>query len=177
MTPLRFDDERTTLGPGLVVAVGARALAVAHFHRDPPSPSELEQGIDHVEDAIAAAGLTHQARGDLVTHEPLVLEALGLPVGAERVTRDEVEARFEGLARLALGRPARVEWKDGVLSREAAAALLILRELMHHLGYEAVRRDGRCGARLGDVSVFEILEDRDECLSMGGFRSAASSRV
>lgn len=143
MTPLRLDDTRTTLGSDLVVAVGARSLGGAFLHGDPPSPIGLERAIDHIEDAIAEADLAYRARGDLVTHEPLIIEALGFPRGETRVTRDEVEARFEGLARLALGRPVRPPWQDGVLSREAAAALLILRELMHHLGYEAVWLEGR----------------------------------
>lgn len=143
MTPLRLDDARTTLGSDLVVAVGARSLVGAFLHRDPPSPAELERAIDHIEDAVAEAGLAYQVRGDLVTHEPLIIEALGLPNRETRMTRDEVEARFEGLARLALGGPVRPLSQDGVFSREAAAALLILRELMHHLGYEAVWLEGR----------------------------------
>ncbi|MEZ5658025.1 MAG: hypothetical protein R3E83_05715 [Burkholderiaceae bacterium] len=43
---------------------------------------------------------------------------------------------FSQLASAALGRPSAI---DGLLSgREAAAALLIVRECMHHLGFETL---------------------------------------
>lgn len=64
---------------------------------------------------------------------------LGLAAdGMRRLARDDVEAMFQRLASASLGHPGALA---GHLSdRDAAAALLMLRECMHHLGYEGVRR-------------------------------------
>ncbi|MCC6622300.1 MAG: hypothetical protein IT385_13640 [Deltaproteobacteria bacterium] len=143
VTLIRFEDDRTTLGidgvPEVVVPVGARALASRLFRHDPPTAGELERAIDEVEDALESTGLRHGARGDLRIREPRLLELLGLQAGAARVTREEVEARFQTLAAIAQGRPVLREGTPP--SNETAAALLILRECTHHLGYAGVQRD------------------------------------
>lgn len=142
-TEIRIDDHRTMLSDGaapeVVVFVGARGLAERLFRHDPPMPYEIEQAIDRVEDALAATGLKHAVRGDLLTRDPQLHALLGLRTAGDRVTRDEVELRFQRLASASLGHPG---LRDGLPAGPAAAALLILRECMHHLGYEGVRREG-----------------------------------
>jgi hypothetical protein len=143
-TEIRMEDHRTTLSDGaapeVVVAVGARGLAEELFRHHPPMPYEIEQAIDRIEDALAATGLKQAVRGDLRTRDPQMLALLGLRTGGDRVTRDEVELRFQRLASASLGHPG---LRDGLPAGSAAAALLILRECMHHLGYEGVlRKDG-----------------------------------
>jgi hypothetical protein len=142
-TEIRTEDHRTTLAEGAapegVVAVGARGLAEELFRHDPPTPHEIEQAIDRVEDALAASGVKQAVRGDLLTRDPQLHALLGLHTGGDRVTRDEVELRFQRLASASLGHPG---LRDGLpADPAAAAALLILRECMHHLGYAGVRRE------------------------------------
>lgn len=144
-TQIRIEDHRTTLSRGMstevVIGVGARDLAEALFRHDPPTPHELEQAIDRVEDALAAIGLRHAVRGDLLMREPQPHAPLGSTAAEDRLTRDEVEARFQRMALASLGHPG---LRDGLPADSAdAAALLILRECMHHLGYEGVVRRGR----------------------------------
>ena len=141
-TEIRMEDYHTMLSDGaapeVVVPVGARGLAEELFRHDPPTPYEIEQAIDRVEDALAATGLKHAVRGDLLTRDPQLHTLLGLRAQGDRVTRDEVELGFQRLASVALGHPGLC---DGLPS-PAAAVLLILRECMHHLGYAGVRREG-----------------------------------
>ena len=141
-TEIRIDDHRTTLSdsgtPEVVVAVGARGLAEGLFRHDPPMPYEIERAIDRVEDALAATGLKQAVRGDLLTCEPQVHALLGLRAHGDRVTRDEVELRFQRMASASLGYRGS---GDGLTADPAPAALLILRECMQHLGYAGVQRE------------------------------------
>jgi hypothetical protein len=141
-TRIRIEGQCTTLArrmePEVVVAVGVRHVAEGLFRHDPPTALEIEQAIDRVEDALTASGLHHAARGDLLARQPELHVLLGLHVAGDRVTRDEVEARFQQFASASLGVPGLSQGLPA--DRAAAAVLLILRESMHHLGYDGVVR-------------------------------------
>jgi hypothetical protein len=143
-THIRFEDDRTLLHSSaqlpVVVPVGARSIARTVLRHDPPTPAELEQAIDRVEDALMATGLRQSARRQLVIRDAALMAPLGLRSLDEIATRDEVEMAFQRLASVALGQP--LPTGTAPLGREPAAILLILREFMHHLGYEGVRVDG-----------------------------------
>lgn len=100
----------------------------------------MEQAIDLVEDALAATGLRHLARGELLTDDPRVRPLLGLTADGARLEREDVEVLFQRLASTSLGLPSALAGLPS--GRESAAALLILRECMHHLGYAAIRSVG-----------------------------------
>jgi exopolyphosphatase/pppGpp-phosphohydrolase len=120
----------------VTLQVGPQGLADAVLRHDPPTPAELERAIDLVEDALA--GLHLKVAGDdrLVTADALLLALPGLGAHSGGLTRDEVEFLFQRLASRSLGTPiAAAELPPG---REIAAALLILRECMHHLGFDRV---------------------------------------
>ena len=143
-TCLRLDPQRTVLAddsaPEVVLAVGARGIADRFFRHDPPTPFEMEQAIDVVEDALTSSRLRHAERGELVTCDPLLqawLAAGSLQGDGARLERDEVEAIFQRMASASLGHPGALAGLP--TGRDAAAALLILRECMHHLGYGSVR--------------------------------------
>ena len=143
-TRLRLDTQRTTLtaesAPEVALAVGARDIAGRFFRHAPPTPFELERAIDAVEDALTSSRLQHAARGELVTNDPLLREwvTASSPQGdGVRLTRDEVEAMFQRLASASLGHPPALAGLP--TEGDAAAALLILRECMHHLGYGGIR--------------------------------------
>ena len=90
-----------------------------------------------VEDALMATRLRQGERGELVTAEPLLQALPGLDSTDPRLTREEVEALFQRLASASLGDPSALA--DMPIGGRTAAALLILRECMHHLGYGSVR--------------------------------------
>lgn len=141
ITRLRFGPQHTTLSlPGqadVVLDVSVDHLALTVFRHTPPTPAELEQAIDEVEDALTATRLTHAERGELLSSESLLRRLPGLQEPDARLTLHEVEALFQQLAAASLGQPlaAKELPNDG----HTSAALLVLRECMHHLGFSAVR--------------------------------------
>lgn len=141
-TLIRFEHDHTTLSwgkaPEVVLPVGAGDLAVELFHHAPPVSGEIERAIDAIEDALGATGLQQDVRGDLHIDSAPLSDLLGLHLNGERCTRDVVEARFQHLASLSLGYP--VTREDSISAPVLAAMLVILRECMHHLGFEAVMR-------------------------------------
>lgn len=138
---LGFSRTLTTLSSddGGVVTLGPSPAALAHacFGHDPPTAVELEHAIDVVEDALMAAKAARSLGAQLTTFEPTLRQLPGLEAVGATLSRDAVEALFQQLASIALGMP-----KTGgavIADREVAAALLITRECMHHLGFGAVR--------------------------------------
>jgi exopolyphosphatase/pppGpp-phosphohydrolase len=130
-TVLEFDD-----GLRVTLPIGSRGLVETVLRHDPPTPAEIERAIDLIEDALTGLRLAAGDRGDLVTVDALLLALPGLDVPGADLARDAVEALFQRLASRALGMPiAAAELPHG---RDIAAALLILRECMHHLGFSRV---------------------------------------
>jgi len=119
--------EEATLLAGTLLAVGFRRIAREHFKHQPPTALEIEGAIAAIEDEIARAKPPRGARP--VTRDAAVREialAAGVPPGASVVlAREAVEQAFER----SLRRPP---------DNERMAALLILRELVHHLDIESI---------------------------------------
>jgi exopolyphosphatase/pppGpp-phosphohydrolase len=116
--------------------VGARQLVEDVLRHESPTPGELERAIDLVEDALTDSRLAHANRGELVTADALLRRVPGLGVSGASLQRDAVESLFQRLASRSLGMHiSAVELPEG---RDFAAALLILRECMHHLGFDRI---------------------------------------
>jgi hypothetical protein len=132
VTTLEFEGSKR-----ITLPIGPRGLADAVLLHDPPTPAELERAIDVIEDALMASRLAQEDRGELVTADALLLALPGMGSPAsDGLTRDAVEALFQRLASRSLGTP--VAAAELPLDRDLAAALLILRECMHHLGFDRV---------------------------------------
>ena len=130
-TLLEFEDSRT-----VTLRVGPQGLADTVLQHDPPTPAELERAIDLVEDALTGLHIASAGSDRLVTADSLLLALPGLGPQGGSLARDAVELLFQRLASRALGTPVpAAELPHG---REIAAALLILRECMHHLGFDRV---------------------------------------
>jgi exopolyphosphatase/pppGpp-phosphohydrolase len=123
-------------GAAAMLPLGAKSLAEAFFRHDPPTEFELEQAIDAIEDALTATRLPHASRGTLVTADSWVRELVGLEAGSS-LTRDAVEGLFQRLVSASQGRTGALAGLPS--GGEGAATLLLLRECMHHLGFESVQ--------------------------------------
>ncbi|MFM5857064.1 hypothetical protein ACET6L_17960 [Aeromonas rivipollensis] len=110
------------------LALGLAALTPGPFRRDPPSALELEQAILVVEDVLMPLAARIPPHPVLHLHSPVPLAE---PLGSRVQSRDNIEKLFGQLVAMVEGDPLASAQlpKD----RRFAAALLILREWMHHL--------------------------------------------
>lgn len=122
----------------LALALGADRTAAAHFRRELPTALELEQAIAAVEEEVMPARSGIVPGSALFAADAALAEVArvaGLD-GAGTLSLEAVERAFDRLARVAQGSPAAHE---GIPASAAfAATLLILREFMHHLRFDAV---------------------------------------
>ena len=124
----------------LTLAIGSTKTADAFFRSDPPTPQELEAAIDTVEDEVMRARTLPADDATLVTADAALRDLAGVdatptPHG-KTWSLDAVEQMFQRLASASLGHPTALQGMPA--GREAAAVLLIVREFMHHLGYESI---------------------------------------
>jgi exopolyphosphatase/pppGpp-phosphohydrolase len=124
----------------LALLPGAHQLADESFRHEPPRPVELESAIDVVEDQLPAAVDVVPTESLLVLLGPLarqLAQVSGYAEGGDStVSIETVEGVFQRLASESLGNPAaRRELPAGNVF---VAGVLILREFMHHLGFESV---------------------------------------
>ena len=106
-----------------VLALGLDAMTPGPFRRDPPTPLELEQAILVAEELLTPLEL-EQA---IMVVEDVLAEALGSRVQS----RENIERLFGQLVAMVEGDP--LASAQLPRDRRFAAALLILREWMHHL--------------------------------------------
>lgn len=121
-------------GPAFTLAVGARRTAAAFFRHELPAPHELERAIDTVEEEVMRARTLAADGAELVATAAGLGEWAGF--AAPTMTLQTVENFFQRLASASLGQPGALAGLPA--GREAAATLLILREVMHHLGFGAI---------------------------------------
>lgn len=148
LTVLHIGAEHTAVATGqgheasavLVLDIGAHKTARQFFRRSPPTPLEMENAIATVEDEVIRA-VPLLAPGsallcsDVVVREIAVLAGLA-PSPSMAMPLDAMERVFERLAAVAEGRPV---VREGLpQDPDFAAALLILRECMHHLRFASL---------------------------------------
>lgn len=135
-TQLVLEPGRTVLRRGAAsheLRVGADVIART-FRSDPPAPRELEHAIDLLEEELGRVPRLLHGPGTIATADARLL---GWTSGAALLPREQVEALFERLSSAALGDPSALRGLP--TDRDAAAALLVVRETMHHLGYGELR--------------------------------------
>jgi exopolyphosphatase/pppGpp-phosphohydrolase len=117
------------------LAFGVRQLVREVLQHTPPTPGELELAIALIEDEVMKAHKLLPTNAALRTTNACLWDvALVINPDAQaglEVSIDAVEQVFDLLVALSMGRPASIAGIPG--DARFAAALLILRELMHHL--------------------------------------------
>jgi exopolyphosphatase/pppGpp-phosphohydrolase len=122
------------------IGVGSTETGRGAIRHDPPTPLELENAIAAIEDEVMPLAKRVPRSSALVAvggaiHD-VALAAGKSGNGEISLPLADVEQLFQQLAAVSQGRPAS---SSGLPSGIAfAATLLILREFMHHLGFEAV---------------------------------------
>ena len=138
---LRFSVfENSGAGEARSVSVGSVAPIRRILRHEPVTAPELEAAIAEVEDLIMPVIRTLPAGGVLEAEGRELSEvAETLPSsGMEQVPLEDVEHLFNRLANVAMGSPA---GSQGVpVTTSFALGLVVLREVMHHGGYQSVLR-------------------------------------
>ncbi|MCZ8093953.1 MAG: hypothetical protein O9331_10750 [Acidovorax sp.] len=139
----------------LVLPLGIEATAQRFFHAAIPSPLDLETAIAHVEDEVYLAHQQYQPWAEAVqavcgpvawwSADEALAELAGLagvPAAVDQVLAlDAMERLFQRLSYVAQGRPA---VSEGLPERASFfAALLLLRELMHHMPFHTLHVAGQ----------------------------------
>jgi hypothetical protein len=129
----------------LELAIGTRITAATHFRHTPPTAAELEEAIQTVEDALFPVRAMLASASTLVTADPGIAEIAdlaGIAQAPRRVlSREAVERLFGRMAMLAEGQPLA---HSGLPARsDFYASLLILREFLHHQGFDAITVDAQ----------------------------------
>lgn len=120
--------------------LGVDSLVRQSLRHAPPWPIELEHAIELTEEAVMplaaqfahSAGLVLQGLGASLIAQSL--ETIG--IAQTSLTLDEVEALFNRLVSVSQGRPAGQETLP--TDPRVVAAMLMLREFMHHLHFAQV---------------------------------------
>lgn len=148
ITVLCIGEEQTTVVCGtasqpsaiLQLSIGFDKTATAFFKHLPPTPDEMELAIMAVEDEVTRIRHDIPAGSALFAFDP-ALVAIAQISGAEeegagwRLPQDDMERTFKRLERVMLGSPA--SWEGIPLEKAFSARLLILREFMHHHGFDS----------------------------------------
>lgn len=114
---------------------GSYGAILARLRHEPATAGELEAAIETVEDALMPLVRSLPAGAALVASMPEIAKA----AGHGKLDIEAVEALFNRLADVASRIPAA---RLGIPpTREFAAALTLLRELMHHGGFASVILD------------------------------------
>lgn len=120
------------------IPLGAERTAREHFRTTPPTPLALENAIATVEDHVVPLR-AHLPRGaQLFTRDAGLREIATLSGAAagQPLTLEAMERCFDTLTVVASGAPA---GRLGLPADNAfAARLLILREFMHHMQFDAL---------------------------------------
>ena len=130
---------------GQVLAPGVARLRREYFHGRAPTALAMEDAIAAVEDDLAVVPRALHGIA-LAGSDPLlddIARAAGLAGSDIAISRDAVEHVFTRLSRVALGRPASSE---GLPEHPSfAPAVLLVREVMHHLEIERLHLDTHGG--------------------------------
>jgi hypothetical protein len=135
--------------PGITLPLSLAALLEAGLQRFPPTEAALEQAIASTEDALMPQIPALRAHPSIrldctyAVLEPLY-DLLALPAQPVQVLEiEQVERAFNQIAQVAAGMPARTV---GLQERpDFVAALLVVRELMHHVGWRQLRLGNPAG--------------------------------
>lgn len=121
--------------------IGTEKTARDFFNRFPPTPGEVENAINYVEDEVMPVHKLLSPDSCLYSTDERIREIFQY-AGFEKnqdeliLTRINMERVFSRLAAIITGLPASQDVLPA--STTFAATLLILREVMHHLGFTEI---------------------------------------
>lgn len=137
VTQLKSIEEQTV---ATTLELGDQLITDRFFNEFPPTSNEIDHAINFTEETLAPVQDLFEAETVLFSHDSLAMEIAQLAFNTSKegkqinVPAVELENVFYRLSEIVNGLPA----SQDVLpdSNQFAAYLLIIREVMHHLGFE-----------------------------------------
>jgi exopolyphosphatase/pppGpp-phosphohydrolase len=143
LTLLHIDALQTIIATGtdvLVLPIGTGKTAPEFFHHAPPTPEEVENAINVVEDEVTRAYQMICKGSILCTTDNSIREIVHLTSVPDKtemlLSREAMESLFTRLAALSMGRPTAKD--DLRVNASFSATILVLREVMFHLGFKFI---------------------------------------
>ena len=122
------------------MSLGNASLARQRLRHTPPTPLEIEHAIEHTEDVVMPLAAKVLGTVEFAVRgvgAALFLQAVGAaPNATLRWSLDEVEDLFNRIVMVSEGRPSAQEALP--TTPEFYAAMVILRESLHHLRFSGV---------------------------------------
>ena len=133
---LRTDgDELREIGR---LAISPTRIAEDVFRNEIPSEYEVEYAINSIEDELMKHRYLEGEGGTLVCNSEQMKGILTQDGQKEAYSRQDVENLFSRYAMQSMGRSPALDTLE--INRMDYAALLILREIMHHYNYDKYRK-------------------------------------
>lgn len=122
--------------PDISLPIGYAAISRQFFHRELPSPYEVEMAIATIEDHIQATPQLHHLAPEFNCADDYLRLILNLVGEDQAITQSQIEQVFNRVADVISGSPKRQgEFPDDI---NFISYLIIIRELSHHLNIEKV---------------------------------------
>jgi len=121
----------------IILPVGYQSLVESFFKRDIPSESETEYAINYIEDELMSNTELQNNHANLYSADKNIINIFRKNgIDTDSLSRRSIEDLFSQYARVVMGAPAsELQTK---ITREDFATVLVLREIMHHLDFEAL---------------------------------------
>ena len=150
ITTLHIVDNYTLIAQGTdnlkpeklwLLDIGTEKSAHKFFKHNPPTPGEVENAIAIVEDEVMPLHKLLDPTSILYSSDKRIHQIATQTISSEQknrviLSRSDMENIFNRLAAIISGRPASTDTLP--TDNSFAATLLILREVMHHLGFKEI---------------------------------------
>lgn len=121
----------------ITLEAGYQTIANRFFQQDIPTEAETEYAINYIEDELMSSKDLLNRNETLVSSDQHLAEVFHKNGFTQSTfSRREVENLFTQYAYVVMGRLSSV--KRSAITREDFATLLLLREITHHLDFEAI---------------------------------------
>ncbi|PRY94405.1 hypothetical protein [Marinilabilia salmonicolor] len=118
--------------------MGYACVSEEFFKNDFPTEAETDYAINYIEDVLMSNKRLHENNGRLFSSDE-ILKSVFQKNGLEKelFSRREIENLFSQYAKVVMGAPR--SYLGAGFCKKDYAAVLILREIMHHLDYEILK--------------------------------------
>lgn len=126
--------EENLLKNEISLPIGYEQIASQYFKHNIPTVAEVDYAINVIEDELMSNKSLINNNETLICSDKILIDILTKNIELKNIfTRQEIEDLFSKYANVSMGEPLSRYYLD--INPNNYAAMLILREIMHHLNY------------------------------------------